>query len=64
MKPFPRPKEKYQNCIITLDDGTTHTFTGKAFAYREDRPVRMIKDIAFTEPKELPAGYTFEGEPL
>ena len=50
----------YQNVIITLSDGTSCTFTGKAFVVNPAKEKRLIKNILFTVPKPLPDGYAFE----
>lgn len=50
----------YQNVIITLSDGTTCVFTGKAFVINPDTEKRSIKNIEFTKPAPLPVGYAFE----
>jgi hypothetical protein len=48
----------YQNCILTLSDGSTAVFTGKAVFFEGEK--RKITDTKFTDPKELPEGYYFE----
>jgi len=51
-------KEMYQNVVITLSDGTTHVFTGKA-CIQNEKDSRRISDIQFTKPKPMPEGYSF-----
>lgn len=50
--------EYYQSVVITLDDGSKHTFTGRVCTFKGDK--RRIADIAFTEPKPLPADCHFQ----
>jgi len=50
----------YQNVIITLSDGATCVFTGKAFVTNPDKEKRSVKGIVFTQPAPLPVGYAFE----
>jgi hypothetical protein len=60
MKAIPRSiAPLYQNVIITLSDGTTCVFTGKAFVTNTDEEKRSIKGIQFTKPAPLPVGYAF-----
>lgn len=49
-----KPKEQYQNAVITLSDGTKGVFTGAVLV--RDGDSRGVAKIQFTEPKELPAG--------
>jgi hypothetical protein len=49
----------YQNVLITLDDGSVHTFSGRAFSSGKNEK-REIKKIQFTLPKPLPFGLAFE----
>lgn len=58
LTPGPEP-EMYQNCLITLSDGTKHVFTGKAFSSGMEDEVRKITCIQFTLPQPLPFGYYF-----
>lgn len=48
----------FQTVWITFKDGTKHGFTGKAAVF-SDMAVEIV-DIAFTTPKELPPGMSFE----
>lgn len=50
--------ERIQSAIITLDDGTLLTFTGKATLWPGD-PRRVVA-IRFTPPMVLPEGYSLE----
>jgi hypothetical protein len=50
--------EKYQNCIITLSDGSVHVFTGKAFS-KNGNEHRTIFKIEFSLPKPLDPGLKF-----
>lgn len=58
MKPTKSKVLKYQNVLITLSDGSEGVFTGKVIAEPGDK--RKIVKVEFTEPKQLPEGYTFE----
>jgi hypothetical protein len=48
---------KMQSVVITLDDGTMGTFTGRAITRKVEQ--RRIRDIKFTEPRKLPEGCEF-----
>ena len=50
--------EQYQSVVITLDDGTRLVYTGKAQVFEGD--TRTPVSWGFTEPKDLPAGTTFD----
>ena len=50
--------EQYQSVIITLNDGTRLVYTGKAQVFEGD--TRSVVGVKFTEPKDLPAGTTFD----
>jgi hypothetical protein len=56
--PEPSPNQ-IQTVILTLDDGSKHAFAGKV-AIREGDAGRKIVDIKFTEPRDLPAGMSWE----
>ena len=47
-----KKKEKYQQIIITLDDGEVVTAVIKAFTKKKEN--RKIMKIQFTEPKDMP----------
>ena len=51
-------ERKYQNVVLTLDDGSVAIFSGKAICFPGE--TRRIKNIEFTEPKDLPENYSFE----
>ena len=57
-KGMPKEEFRYQNVIITLSDGSRHTFTGKAIC--EEGETRRISKVEFSLPKPLPVGYTLE----
>lgn len=45
-------KPKAQTVFITLDDGLTHAFIGKAFSRKKEK--RKIVDIKFSLPFDMP----------
>ena len=45
-------ERRVQSVIITFDDGTTAIFSGRVACKKSD--TRIITDIKFTEPKDLP----------
>jgi len=49
---------KMQAVILTFDDGTKAFFTGKAVCYPPE--TRKVRDVKFTEPRDLLDGYYFE----
>ncbi len=54
-------KDKVQNVVLTLDDGTVVVLTGKAFFEKGDK--RRILKIEFSEPRDLPDDYSWEEIP-
>ncbi len=50
--------EMYQSIVITLDDDSTHVFTGKACVYPGDN--KKLRGVKFFEPKEMPEGCKWE----
>ena len=56
----PNP-EMVQSVWITFSDGTNAGFLGKAVAFPGD--TRTIRNVAFTEPRALPPGYSLEAVP-
>jgi len=59
MKPKKTPPNpnRYQTVIITLDDGSVHTFVGKVMAEKDD--TRRIADIQLSVATKLPKFATF-----
>lgn len=57
MKRMPEPA-KHQSVWITFSDGTKAGFTGEAVVFEGD--TRQIVDISFTNPADLPPGYSLE----
>ena len=56
-------KQQWQTVVITANDGTVHRFTGPA-AFIKGHPLRnVIKNIVFTEPQDMPEGYSWEDLP-
>lgn len=55
-----KPKDQYQTVWISFNDGTKHPFTGKAIVWPDDMPLKRIVDIAFSVPRDLPDGCSFE----
>ena len=51
------PERQYQNVVLTFDDGTIAVFSGKAVCFPNE--TKRIRNIEFTEPKELPADCSF-----
>jgi hypothetical protein len=49
---------RLQACIITLSDGTTATFVGKAIFKKGEN--RTITNIQFSHAEQLPNGCTWE----
>lgn len=47
-----------QCCVITLSDGSNHTFIGKAVFKKGEK--RTIANIHFTYPEQLPNGVIWE----
>jgi hypothetical protein len=52
-------KQEIQQVIIKLSDGRTLRFTGKAEVYPDDKKIGIV-DIKFSEPIELPDGYSWD----
>jgi len=50
-------ERQYQNVVLTFDDGTIAVFTGKAVCFPGE--TKRIRNIEFTEPKELPDDCSF-----
>jgi hypothetical protein len=42
-----------QSVVLTFDDGTTATFSGRAVCFEGEQ--KKIRDISFTPPQPLPA---------
>ena len=51
-------KEMIQTVIITMSDGQTYFFTGKAAVKKGDK--RLVIDIKFVEERPLPEDYSLE----
>ena len=47
-----------QFVIVTMDDGEKYQFAGEAVLYPNEK--RKITNVNFTEPRDIPDGYTFE----
>lgn len=45
--------EMIQSVVLTFDDGTTATFSGRAVCFEGEQ--KKIRDISFTPPQPLPA---------
>jgi len=52
-----KKERMYQAVVITFDDGSTATFTGRAVVWPGEK--RRTVKIQFTEPEELPEDCSF-----
>jgi len=57
-KKTPPNPNRYQTVIITLDDGSVHTFIGPVMA--EPGDTRRVSSVRFTFATKLPEGAKFE----
>jgi len=53
--------EMYQSVILTFDDGTKATFTGKAYVFPGCQS--YVTAIHFSEPRPMPDGASWEEVP-
>jgi hypothetical protein len=52
-------KNEFQNVYVTLADGRVGMFSGPVFVTESDKNIE-VKQVAFSLPKPLPDGMTWE----